>query len=90
MSECMIADLSVKNIKKGFVCGDSKQDPLPEAESLLVKVIIIQHSGLIQNGYSQVLDCDTTHIAFKFIMIPIKIDRRTNKEYEQKSKSIKT
>ncbi|KAA6375287.1 MAG: putative translation elongation factor-1 alpha [Streblomastix strix] len=79
-----------KDIKRGFVCGDSKQDHLQEAESLQAKAIIIQHSGLIQNGYTLVLDYDTSRIAFKFTEITSKIDRKTNKKHELKPKFIKT
>jgi elongation factor 1-alpha len=50
----------------------------------------MQHPGQIQNGYTPVLDCHTSHIACKFKEITSKIDRRTNKEQEANPKSIKT
>jgi elongation factor 1-alpha len=50
----------------------------------------MQHPGQIQNGYTPVLDCHTSHIACKFKEITSKIDRRTNKELEANPKSIKT
>ncbi|KAA6376281.1 MAG: putative translation elongation factor-1 alpha [Streblomastix strix] len=70
-----LKDVQVKDIKRGFVCGNSKQDPLPEAESLQTKVIVMQHPVQIQNGYTPVLDCHTSHIACKFKEITSKIDR---------------
>ncbi|KAA6354545.1 MAG: putative elongation factor 1-alpha [Streblomastix strix] len=40
--------VSVEDTKIGFVCGDSKQDPPQEAESLQAQVITMQHPGQIQ------------------------------------------
>ncbi|KAA6310518.1 MAG: putative Elongation factor 1-alpha, partial [Streblomastix strix] len=82
--------LSVKDIKRVFTFGDSKQDSPQEAESFQAQVFVTQHPGRIQNGYTRVLDCHTSHIACKFKEITSKIDRRTNKELEQNPKSIKT
>ncbi|KAA6363320.1 MAG: hypothetical protein EZS28_041153 [Streblomastix strix] len=70
-----LKDLSIKDIKSGFICGDSKQDPPQEAESLQAKVIVMQHLLQIQNRYTLVLDCDTSHIAFKFTEVPSWNDR---------------
>ncbi|KAA6379225.1 MAG: putative Elongation factor 1-alpha 2 [Streblomastix strix] len=82
--------VSVKNIKRGFVCGDSNHDPPQESESFLAQVIVMQHPRQIQNGYTPVLDCHTSHIACQFKEMASKIDRRTNKELEHNTKQIKT
>ncbi|KAA6354362.1 MAG: hypothetical protein EZS28_050111 [Streblomastix strix] len=74
-TECKTVDVSIKDIKRGFVCGDSKQDPLPETESLQAKVIVMQHLGQILNRCIPVNDCDTSRIACKFKEITSKIDR---------------
>jgi elongation factor 1-alpha len=50
----------------------------------------MSHPGQIQNGYTPVLDCHTSHIACKFKEIRAKIDRRTNKVQEENPKFIKT
>ncbi|KAA6357952.1 MAG: putative translation elongation factor 1-alpha [Streblomastix strix] len=47
--------VSVKDIKRGFVCGDSKQDSPQEAVSFQAQVIVMQHPGQIQNGYTKVM-----------------------------------
>jgi elongation factor 1-alpha len=85
-----IKGLSVKDIKRGYVCGDSKNDPPRETVSFIAQVIIMNHPGQIENGYCPVLDCHTAHIACKFTEIQSKIDRRTGKSTEEEPKFIKT
>jgi elongation factor 1-alpha len=85
-----VKNVSVKDIRRGFVCGNSKQDPPKEAETFLAQVIVLNHPGSIQNGYSPVLDCHTAHIACKFTTIQNKMDRRTGKEIEAEPKEIKS
>ena len=84
-----VKGLSVKDIKRGYVCGDSKNDPPREVESFLAQVIIMNHPGQIENGYTPVLDCHTAHIACKFHEIQAKIDRRTGKATEEEPKFVK-
>jgi elongation factor 1-alpha len=84
-----VKNLSIKDIRRGFVCGNSKQDPPREAENFLAQVIVLNHPGQICAGYSPVLDCHTSHIACKFAELESKIDRRTGKELEAEPKSIK-
>jgi len=61
-----IKNIAVKEIKRGNVAGDSKRDPPREADTFLAQVIILNHPGSIQSGYTPVLDCHTAHIAVKF------------------------
>src|SRR3989338_5550272 len=84
-----VKNLSIKDIRRGFVCSNSKNDPAKEAESFVAQVIVLNHPGQIANGYSPVLDCHTSHIACKFAEIQSKIDRRTGKEMEAEPKFIK-
>lgn len=84
-----VKNVSVKELKRGFVASDSKNDPAKEAANFMAQVIIMNHPGQIQNGYCPVLDCHTSHIAVKFSEIQQKVDRRTGKVVEEAPKFIK-
>jgi len=84
-----VKNVAVKDLRRGFVCGDSKIDPPQETESFNAQVIVLNHPGQIQNGYAPVLDCHTAHIACKFAEILNKVDRRSGKELEETPKFIK-
>jgi len=85
-----IKNVAVKDIRRGFVCGDSKQDPPAETDSFTAQVIVLNHPGLIHAGYAPVLDCHTAHIACKFHELLTKVDRRSGKELEKEPKNIKS
>jgi len=84
-----VKNIGVKDIKRGNVAGDSKNDPPLETIDFTAQVIILNHPGQIHNGYTPVLDCHTAHIACKFSEILTKIDRRTGKSIEDKPKNVK-
>jgi len=83
-------NISIKDIKRGYVCSDSKNDPAKECASFNAQVIVMNHPGQISNGYAPVLDCHTAHIACKFESIYEKVDRRSGKALEEAPKFIKT
>jgi len=82
-------NLSVKDIKRGFVASDNAADPAKGCDTFEAQVIIMSHPGQIQNGYTPVLDCHTSHIATKFKNIDEKMDRRTGKTMETNPKFVK-
>ena len=56
----------------------------------MASVIIINHPGVIHEGYSPVIDCHTAHIACRFQKLVARIDKRTGKHLEDNPISIKT
>merc|ERR1712216_622319 len=85
-----VKNLSVKDIRRGYVASDSKNDPSCDTEMFLAQVIVLNHPGEISNGYTPVLDCHTAHIACKFAKLRSKIDKRTGKSTEDEPQWIKT
>ncbi|MCJ0188285.1 hypothetical protein J0W86_21030, partial [Clostridioides difficile] len=85
-----IKNVSVKEIKRGNVAGDSKNDPPRGAVNFNAQVIILNHPGEIHAGYAPVLDCHTAHIACKFTELKEKIDRRSGKKLEDNPKMVKS
>jgi elongation factor 1-alpha len=85
-----VKNVAVKDLRRGFVASNSKNDPAKEADTFTAQVIVLNHPGQISNGYSPVVDCHTCHIACKFAEILTKIDRRSGKELEAEPKAIKS
>jgi len=85
-----VKNVSVKEIKRGNVAGNSKQDPPKAANNFTAQVIVLNHPGQINAGYAPVLDCHTAHIACKFSELKEKIDRRSGKKLEDNPKFVKS
>ena len=85
-----VKSLSVKDIKRGMVAGDTKNKPPKQALSFDAQVIVLNHPGEIHAGYQPVLDCHTAHIACKFAEIKQKVDRRSGKIQEENPKMVKS
>jgi len=84
-----VKNVSVKDIRRGNVAGDSKRDPPKEAAEFHAQVIVLNHPGQIHGGYAPVIDCHTAHIACKWAKLCQKIDRRSGKVLEEEPKMIK-
>ena len=85
-----VKNVGVKDIRRGYVCSDSKNQPAYEVENFTAQVIIMQHPGQIHAGYTPVVDCHTAHIACKFTELVAKIDRRTGKKEDKVPDFIKS
>nr|ABC60437.1 putative elongation factor 1 alpha [Hirudo medicinalis] len=84
-----VKNVPVKDIRRGNVCGDSKNDPPRGTEEFKAQVIIMKHPGQISAGYAPVVDCHTAHIACKFRDLLEKIDRRSGKKIEDNPTNVK-
>jgi len=85
-----VKNVAVKDLRRGFVASDSKNDPAASISMFEAQVIVMNHPGQISNGYSPVLDCHTAHVACRFDRIKEKMDRRSGKVLEVDPKFIKT
>merc|ERR1712110_1337365 len=85
-----VKNLSVKDIKRGYVASDSKNDPCTDTDMFVAQVIVFNHPGQISNGYTPVLDCHTCHIACKFQKLRSKVDKRTGAVTEDEPQNIKS
>merc|ERR1712176_1528801 len=72
-----VKNVSVKELKRGYVASDSKNDPAKEAGTFIAQ------------GYCPVLDCHTSHIACKFTELQVKMDKRSGKKLEDNPKFLK-
>merc|ERR550519_3291127 len=52
-----IKNVSVKDIKRGYVASDSKNKPSCGVQDFTAQVIVLNLPGQVCNGYSPVLDC---------------------------------
>ena len=85
-----VKNVSIKDIKRGMVAGNSKDDPPFGSETFDAQVIVMDHPNKIMEGYTPVLDCHTAHIACKFNKLVQKLDKRTGKVVEENPKEIKS
>jgi len=85
-----VKNISLKQIRRGMVAGDSKKDPPCKTEKFTAQVIILDHPNKIMAGYTPVLDCHTAHIACRFNKLITLMNKRTGAVIEQNPKSAKS
>jgi len=85
-----VKNVSIKDIRRGYVAGDAVNDAPAESEFFYAQVIILNHPGQIHPGYSPVVDCHTAHIACRWKNIRSKIDRRSGAVLEEAPKFVKS
>jgi elongation factor 1-alpha len=84
-----IKSVSVKDIRRGFVAGDTKNDPPFPIATFDAQVIVLDHPNTINAGYTPVVDCHTAHIACKFNKLLYLVDKRNGKATQKEPKSVK-
>jgi elongation factor 1-alpha len=85
-----VKNVSVKDIKRGMVASDAKNDPAMGAGNFEAQVIVLDHPNRIMAGYTPVLDCHTAHIACRFNKLICLIDKRNGKVLEESPKFCKS
>jgi len=85
-----VRNIGVKDLKRGMVCGDIKNDPPQVCQSFEAQVIVLNHPNEITAGYTPVIDCHTSHVACKFETLLAKVNKRTGQKEEDAPKCIKS
>jgi elongation factor 1-alpha len=85
-----VKNISLKQIRRGMVAGNSKKDPPCKTDYFTAQVIILDHPNKIMAGYTPVLDCHTAHIACRFNKLITLMNKRTGAVIEQNPKSAKS
>jgi elongation factor 1-alpha len=84
-----VKNVSVKDLKRGYVTSDAFKDPASGALSFDAQIVVMSHPGKIHAGYMPVLDCHTAHVACCFEKILTKMDRRSGEVVEENPDFIK-
>ena len=84
-----IKNVSVRDIRRGFVASDASQDTAFDCESFLALVMILRHPTQIRNGYSPLICCHTCQIVCKFELVS-KMDRQSGNVMEEAPSSLKS
>jgi len=78
-----VKDVLIKELKPGFVAGDSQRDPPKETVDFEAQIIVLNHPDKIEVGYTPVLDIHTAHVACEFVRLIAKIDKLNGKVLEE-------
>jgi elongation factor 1-alpha len=85
-----VKNVSIKDIRRGMVAGDIKNDPPLPTGNFEAQVIVLEHPNRIMAGYTPVLDCHTAHIACRFDKLLSLVNKRNGEVEEENPKFIKS
>jgi len=85
-----VKNVSVKDVRRGMVASDIKNDPAMPTGKFEAQVIVLDHPNRIMAGYTPVLDCHTAHIACRFNRLVSLINKRNGEVLEADPKFIKS
>jgi len=85
-----VKNVSVKDVKRGMVAGDIKNDPPMPSGNFEAQVIVLDHPNRIMAGYTPVLDCHTAHIACRFNKLLSLVNKRNGEVEEENPKFVKS
>ncbi|KAJ8310479.1 hypothetical protein KUTeg_012344 [Tegillarca granosa] len=72
-----IENLSLKDIKKGDVCGEIYKDPPQKVDNFTAQIFVLNRSQPFKKGYTPIIHCHTAMVACKVTDIRERTDRRT-------------
>jgi len=84
-----VKNVPVKSLRRGCVASNADDHPAIGVSSFKGHVILINHPGVVSNGYCPVIDCHTAHVACSWTDITERLDRRTGEVLETDPKSVK-
>ena len=85
-----ISNNSVTDVGRGHIISDPANEPARQAKSFVAQIVVLNHPGAIQEGYTPVIHCDTKYVSCSFDKIMTKIDMRTGKTTEEFPKNIRS
>ena len=71
------ANISVREIRRGFVVSDVSVDPALQCNTFTALIIILNHPSTISPGYVPVISCHNANVACKLTKILAKVDEKT-------------
>jgi len=83
-----IKGISVRDFKRGEVCGEYKREPPKPCEEFIAQIVVVDHPTEIKRGYSPIIDCHSAHVACRFEEILTKMTK-LGKVVEEKPESLK-
>jgi len=76
-------NVSATDLKQGYVASNPEDDPAKEVAHFTSHVIITNHPSQIEEGYTPILHCHTSHIPVKFAKLIYKVDNRSRELIEK-------
>nr|AAL78750.1 elongation factor-1 alpha [Locusta migratoria] len=85
-----VKNVSVKELRRGYVAGDSKNNPPKGAADFTAQVIVLNHPGQIAMDIHQCLTVTQLILHASLLKSKRSVTRRTGKTTEENPKSIKS
>eukprot|EP00026_Physarum_polycephalum_P006944 Phypoly_transcript_06997.p1 GENE.Phypoly_transcript_06997~~Phypoly_transcript_06997.p1 ORF type:complete len:433 (+),score=39.63 Phypoly_transcript_06997:90-1388(+) len=83
-----VRPFSLRELLRGTIIAHKNFPPKATTE-FVAKVIILNHPGVIRQGYTPVFSCHTAHVACKFSCLTSKVDRKSGEVQEESPKGLK-
>ncbi|XP_052785282.1 elongation factor 1-alpha-like [Mya arenaria] len=77
-----IEGLDVKDVRKGYVVGESSRDPPKMTTLFTAQILILNHKGAIKKGFTPMLHCHTGCVPVRFAELRERCDRKSGAKEE--------